>query len=78
MKITILSSLLFSFMFLTGCASQTSMNSNYKAAYIYTEDDNLRSKRVDYLGYGLGGKGFGGYGVGGYGLVGYGGQFPGS
>lgn len=78
MKITILSTLLLSLTLLTGCASKTSLNSNYKTAYIYTEDDNLYSKRVDYLGYGLGGTGFGGYGVGGYGLAGYGGQFPGS
>ena len=78
MKITILSAFLISFVLLTGCVSTSRPNANYKTTYIYTEDDNLYSKRVDYLGYRLAGTGFGGYGMGGYGLTGYGGQFPGS
>jgi hypothetical protein len=78
MKTTIISALLMSFILLTGCVSTSKPNSPYKATYIYTDNDNLYSKRVDYLGYRLGGTGFGGYGMGGYGLTGYGGQFPGS
>ncbi len=74
MKTIILGTLIIFFTLLTGCANKTALNSN--ATYIYTEDDNFNSKRVDYLGYGLGGQGFGGYGVGGYGLTGYGGQMP--
>lgn len=58
---------------LGGC-TKAELNSNPN--YIYTEDDNYKSKRMDYLGYGLGGQGFGGYGMGGYGLVGYAGQMP--
>lgn len=78
MKAIIINALLICLFLLTGCVSTSKPNSNYKATYIYTEDDNLYSNRVDYLGYRLGGKGFGGYGMGGYGLTGYGGQFPGS
>jgi len=63
---------------LTGCVTQTTYGPDYNKTYIYTDTtDELYSKRVDYLGYGLGGQGFGGYGMGGYGLVGYGGQAPG-
>ena len=74
MKELILGTLIIFFVLLAGCA--TAPNSD--TTYIYTEDDNFKSNRVDYLGYGLGGQGLGGYGVGGYGLVGYAGQMPGS
>jgi len=74
MKTIILGTLLVSFTLLTGCASKTAQNID--TTYIYTEDDNFKSKRVDYLGSGLGGQGLGGYGVGGYGLIGYAGQMP--
>lgn len=77
MRIIILGSLCLSLAVLTGCASRPTPNSNYQTINIYTEDDSMYSKRVDYLGYGLGGEGFGGYSMGGYGLTGYGGQFPG-
>ncbi|WP_298624656.1 hypothetical protein, partial [uncultured Legionella sp.] len=72
MRIKILSALLISLSFLTSCTTGTAYNSNYKTAYIYTDDDDLYSNRVDYLGYGLGGQGLGGDGMGGYGLTGYG------
>ncbi len=77
MRIKILSALLISLSLLAGCTSTTAYNSNYKATYIYTENEEY-TNRVDYLGYGLGGQGLGGYGMGGYGLTGYGGEFPGS
>lgn len=78
MRIKILSALLISLSLLSGCTTGTAYNSNNNTTYIYTDDDDLYSKRVDYLGYGLGGQGFGGYGMGGYGLTGYGGEFPGT
>jgi hypothetical protein len=72
MKTIILGTLLIVPVLLTGCAKSTPNNT----LHIYTEDDNYKSKRVDYLGYGLGGHGFGGYSMGGYGLTGYAGQMP--
>ncbi|RUR05949.1 hypothetical protein [Legionella sp. km772] len=75
MKTTILTALLFAIGLLAGC-TKTALNANPNYTYIYTEDDEYKSKRVDYLGYGLGGQGFGGYSMGGYGLTGYGGQMP--
>ncbi|MCL9683147.1 hypothetical protein [Legionella maioricensis] len=63
--------------FLTGCTAKTYYGPNYSKTYVYSGTDDLYSKRVDYLGYGLGGQGLGGYGMGGYGLVGYGGEAPG-
>lgn len=69
--------MIVSVILLPGCAQQSSLNaSNPTPTLIYTEEDNYKSKRVDYLGYGLGGHGFGGYSMGGYGLTGYGGQMP--
>jgi hypothetical protein len=59
----------------TGC-TKTVVPPNPNLNVVYTEDDNYKSKRVDYLGYGLGGTGFGGYSMGGYGLTGYGGNIP--
>lgn len=74
MKTIILMFLLLATTLLTGCAKQPALNSS--PTLVYTEEDNYKSKRVDYLGYGLGGHGFGGYSMGGYGLVGYAGQMP--
>ena len=54
MKTIILGTLLVSFTLLTGCASKIAQNTD-TTYNIYTEDDNFKSKRVDYLGYGLGG-----------------------
>ena len=62
---------------LTGCTAKTYYGPNYRTTYVHSGSDDPYSKRVDYLGYGLGGRGLGGYGVGGYGLVGYGGKPPG-
>ncbi|BCA93961.1 hypothetical protein TUM19329_03220 [Legionella antarctica] len=76
-KIIITILLLVPIAFLTGCTAKTYYGSNYNRTYVYSGTDDLFSRRVDYLGYGLGGRGFGGYGMGGYGLVGYGGQPPG-
>lgn len=76
MKIIILTALFVSAMFLTGCVTKTTYDSNsLDRIYIYSDNDYLYSNRVDYLGYGLGGQGLGGYGMGGYGIAGY---FPGS
>jgi hypothetical protein len=78
MRIKIISALFISLSMLTGCTAVTTYYPGYKETYIYNDDENLYSKGVDYLGYGLGGHGFGGYSMGGYGLTGYGGEFPGS
>jgi hypothetical protein len=72
MKTLILGALILFTTLIIGCAKTQPNNSHY----VYTEDDNYKSKRVDYLGYGLGGHGFGGYSMGGYGLTGYAGQMP--
>lgn len=61
-------------MFLTSCVTQTTYRPGYNSQYVNSDADYLYSNRVDYLGYGLGGRGLGGYGMGGYGLVGYGGE----
>lgn len=75
MKSIITALIILSLGLVTGC-TKTTMNSNPNYTYIYTDDDEYKSKRVDYLGYGLGGQGFGGYSMGGYGLTGYAGQIP--
>lgn len=74
-KIIVLISLLSGTVFLNGCVSQTYSGPGYSETYVYSGSTTEYSKRVDYLGYGLGGQGFGGYGVGGYGIAGYAGDW---
>lgn len=71
-----LMTVLLSLTLLVGCSHRTTPTLNHNVGYFYTNNDNLYSNRVDYLGYGLGGKGLGGYSMGGYGIAGYAGAFP--
>jgi hypothetical protein len=74
-KIIITVLIIFSALFQTGCVTYTTYDSNNNTYYSYTGPTDLYSKKVDYVGYGLGGHGFGGYGMGGYGLSGYAGRW---
>lgn len=75
MKKIIISVFVLSIPFLTGCVAETYYGPGYSRTEVYSGSTDIYSKKVDYIGYGIGGQGFGGYGVGGYGMTGYAGRW---